>query len=419
MSKLYAESRGEGSRDLFNKRVMYRRRVRNAAGNNRNIVDFTIGEKKLYGKVDMWHSPIYIKYDSRLRPIRGVDPQQSPKAFNFVADLFNEMILEFERCTINGQIDKTDPYLSSVVAHKAYTNPIFGYREYKEIFLKKVKSRFVKNNIMIEDFPHFLKEFMKIATTAFKSTPFTYAGYVKSDLNSIMSSGLAIEIADLDYNNDKEKVDVFMKSKNWPFFVNACNKYGFIIDHNIPWRIICDLKSPEIAFVRAKYYSSTQEVFDMGYTRASVESFVSLPRDLIELYNAVKRNRFKKQVICGKRVTHEVIRPPSYTVNEIVEQYGLDHFLKIYMKLRLLEEKPDMDVEKKKFLIRDTLEYVRLKGNYTYVETYFERFINKPFDKRYSHTYNKNVVMPARQKVMQEKRQAFSASEVKQAMTSY
>lgn len=89
------------------------------------------------------------------------------------------------------------------------------------------------------------------------------------------------------------------------------------------------------------------------------------------------------------------------------------------MKLRLLEEKPDMDVEKKKFLIRDTLEYVRLKGNYTYVETYFERFINKPFDKRYSSTYNKNVVLPARRKAMQEKKQAFSASEVKQAMTSY
>jgi len=419
MSKLYAESRGEGTRDLFNKKVMYRRRIKSAAGNKRNIIDFTIGEKKLYGKVDMWYSPIYIKYDSRLRPIISADSQKPLRAFNFVADLFNEMVSEFERCTINGQIDKTDPFLSSIHAHKAYSNPIYSYREYKEIFLKKVKSRFVKNDIMVEDFPHFLKEFMKIATTAFKFTPFTYAGYVKSDLNSIMSSGLAIEIADLDYNNDKEKVDIFMKSKNWAFFVNACNKYGFIIDHNIPWRIICDLKAPEIAMVRANYYLSTQDVFDRGYTRASADSFISLPRDLLELYNSVKRNRFKKQIICGKRVTHKVIRPPSYTVNEIIEQYGLDHFLKIYMKLRLLEEKPDMDVEKKKFLIRDTLEYVRLKDNYAYVETYFERFINKPFDKRYSATYNKNVLLPARRKALQEKKQAFSASEVKQAMTSY
>ena len=419
MSKLYAESTKEGTRDLFNKRVMYRRRIKSAAAGNTNVVDFTIGEKKLYGKVDAWHSPMYIKYNSRLKPIFGTDKQRPPYAFNFVADLFNQMVSEFERCSINGQINRDDPFLSTLQAYKAYENPMIGYKEYKEIFFEKVKSKFMSNEIMVEDFSHFLEEFMKMATTSAKSTPITYAGYIKSDLNSIMTSGLAIEIADLDYNNDEEKIDVFVKSKNWPFFVNACNKYGFIIDYNIPWRIVCDIKAPEIALARAQYYLSTDMLFDMGYTRSSIESFTSLPKDLLELYNLVKRKRFKKQVICNRKITQKVISPPSYSVAEIIEQYGLDHFLKIYMKLRLLEEKPDMDPEQKVFLLKDTLEYVRLKGNYIYLETYFERFINKPFDKRYSATYNKNVVVPARQKLMQEKTLAFSAGGIRQAMTSY
>jgi len=419
MSDQYAESNNEKTSDLFNKRMMYRLRARRSMAGERNMVDFTLGEKKLYGKVDMWHSPIYVKYDSRLKPVRSVDPQQPLRAFNFVADLFNKMVSEFERCTANGQISKKDRFLSELKAYKAFESPVIGYKEYRDILYDKIKSRFVLHNIVVEDFPHFLTEFMKMANTAAKTTPITQAGYIKSDINSIMSSGLAIEVADLGYSNDEEKVQEFLKSKNWKFFVNACNKHGFIIDHNIPWRIICDVKAPEIEIARNQYYLSAIDLFDRGFTKSSIESFTFLPRQLLDLYNLVKRKRFKKEVICGGKVTHKVIVPPNYSVNEIILQYGLDHFLKIYLKLRLAEEKPDMSPYQKKQLIKDTLQYRKLNNDYGVVEKYFERFINKPFDKRYSATYNKNVLIPARRQHMKEQSLAYSESSIKQAMTSY
>ena len=419
MSRSYAESNKEKTSDLFNKRVLYKLKARRSASGVRNIVDFTIGEKKLYGKVDEWFSPIYVQHSSKLKPIRSIDSDKPSQAFNFVADLFNEMVREFERCAASGQIDKTDPFLSSLKAYKAFEDPARGYREYQDILFNTIESRFKINNIMVEDFTHFLTEFMRAAETIAKGTPLTLSGYIKSDLNTIMSSGLAIEIADMDYDNDDEKVESFIKSKNWEFFVNACNKYGFIIDHNIPWRIICDVKAPGCRVVMTKYYLTPAELLSGGFSRASINSLISLPKDLLALYDKVKKKRFKKQVICGKRMIQKVIIPPTYTSSDIIDKYGLDHFLKIYMKLRLLEEKPEMDADQKRFLIKDVLQYVRLKGDYGALESYFEKFINKPFDKRYSMTYNYNVVMPARQKMLQGESLAYSVNSIKQAMTSY
>jgi hypothetical protein len=419
MTQYYAESNKERTSDLFKKRLMYRIRTSRATAGKKNLIDFQIGEKKLYGKVDMWHSPIFVKYESRLKPLESSNSEEQLRAFSFVADLFNQMASEFERCRLNGQISTEDPYLSELKAYKAFESPIRGFDEYKQILFEQIKSRFMLANIMVEDFPHFLDHFMKIAKIAMKTTPFTRAGYMKSDLNSIMTSGLAIEIADMDYSNDEEKVELLLKSKNWPFFVNACNKHGFIIDRNIPWRIICDVKAPEIEIARNKYFLSSTELFNRGFQHASIDGLTFLPKQLLELYNMVKRKRFKKQVICGKRITHKVIKPPSYTVDQIINTYGLDHWTKLYMKLRLIEEKPNMDPQQQKNLIRDTLQYLRLKNDYSVVETYFERFINKPFDKRYSVTYNENVLKPAREKRRQEQSLAYSANSIKQAMTSY
>ncbi len=67
--------------------------------------------------------------------------------------------------------------------------------------------------------------------------------YTKSKLNSLTNSGLALEIADAPYDNDDQKINDFVNSKNWEFYVNACNSYGFMIDINAPWRLIADLDS--------------------------------------------------------------------------------------------------------------------------------------------------------------------------------
>jgi len=419
MSKIYAESNSEGAAKLFNKRFMYKMRSKRSVPGANNIVDFTIGEKKLYGKVHHLYRPIFVKYETRIKPLYNSSSDNTMYAFNFVADLFNEMVNDFKRCAAKGQIDKEDPYLSNLKPYKAFIDPRLEYKNYQNIFSSRLREKFNDGSVMVEDFDHFMEIFMDIASRAARTTPITFTSYIKSDFNSIMSSGLAIEISDEDYSNDDDKVSMFLESKNWNFFVNACNKYGFIIDYNVPWRIICDVKAPEIQTAISNYYNSVDEVFSLGYSRTSLEDLLTMPRLLLSLYNSVRKKSFKKQIICNGRVKDEIINPPTYTVEELLVDKGLDYFIKIYMKLRLAEENLDLSADQEYYLIKDVLEYINLRDDVMAIEEYFERYLSLPFDKTYSYTYNMNVVYDQLSKKLEMGGQTLSLGDATRTITGY
>ena len=419
MSKIYAESNGEGTARLFNKRFMYKMRSTRSVSGAKNIVDFTIGEKKLYGKMHQLYRPIFVKYESRLKPLSNSSSDNTLYAFNFVADLFNEMVNDFKRCAAKGQIDTEDPYLSNLKPYKAHIDPKIEYKNYQRIFFQKLNERFTAGSVMVEDFDHFMEIFMDVASRAARTTPITFTSYIKSDLNSIMTSGLAIEISDEDYSNDEDKVNLFLKSKNWEFFVNACNKYGFIIDYNVPWRIICDVKAEEIEPAISNYYNSVADVFNLGFSRTSIEDVLTMPKLLLSLYNSVRKSSFKKQIICNNRVKYETINPPTYTVEEILVEKGLEYFIKIYMKLRIAEEDMNLTKDEEYFLIKDVLQYISLRDDVLAVEEYFERYLSLPFDKTYSYSYNMNVVYDLLTKKLQGGGETLSVGAATRTVTGY
>ena len=419
MSKIYAKSNSEGTARLFNKRFMYKVRSKRSVPGANNIVDFTIGEKKLYGKVHHLYRPVFLKYQSRLKQLKNSSASEPMYAFNFVADLFNEMVLDFERCAAKGQIRTDDPFLSSLKPFKAYEDPILAYREYQDIFFSNLKQKFDNNSIMVEDFDHFMSIFMDSAMRIASNTPVTFTSYIKSEFNTIMSSGLAIEISDATYDDDENKVKMFLESKNWEFFVNACNKYGFIIDYNVPWRIICDVKAPEIQPALSLYYPTVNEFFDFGFSRTSIEDLLNMPKMLLELYHSVRKKSFKKQIVCGGRTKTEVVRPPTYTAEQILLDKCFDYFIKIYMKLRMAEENVQMSKEHQYFLMKDIVEYINLRDDVLAIENYFERYLSLPFDKTYSYTYNMTVVYEKLRKELQAGGATISVGEATRAMTGY
>ena len=419
MSKIYAESNAEGTARLFNKRFMYKMRSKRSVVGATNIIDFTIGERKLYGKVHHLYRPVFVKYQSRLKQLKNSAAREPMYAFNFVADLFNEMVLDFERCAAKGQINRDDPFLSSLKPYKAYQDPTLAYEEYKDIFFSSMREKFTNGSIMIENFDHFMEVFMESAVRVATNTPITFTSYIKSEFNTIMSSGLAIEISDATYDNDDDKVKMFLESKNWEFFVNACNKYGFIIDYNVPWRIVCDVKAPEIQPALTQYYPSVNEFFDFGFSRTSIEDLLAMPKLLLDFYHSVIKKSFKKQIICNGRVKTEVIKPPTYTTQQILIEKGFDYFIKIYMKLRMAEENFQMSKERQYFLMKDIIEYINLRDDVLAIENYFERYLSLPFDKTYSYTYNMNVVYEKLRKELQSGGATMSVSSAVQAMTGY
>lgn len=400
MSKYYAESNEESTKLLFNKRIMYSSKVRAFAIQNdqQNIRDFNFGEYCYYGKLDNYYSPIFLsEQDNNLKNLGAGQGEKSFKALNFVADLFNEMARDFERCAATSVIKSDDPFLSNLKVYRAHVPFNKEYENYLQIFTDQLIDVFKTRDVQVESFEQFMTEFMNIAPTILSKTSFTKAAYIKSQNNSILTSGLAIEIADLSYENDEEKRAQFLESKNWPFFVNACNKYGFLIDHNIPWRIVCDIKAPEIMPYMEPYgYSGGFFLLALGYRKASTEGVDELPKILLQMYDKIRKGSFIKTKTCTDgTILKEKVTSKTYTLGELKSRYDFTYFSKIYLLLRLMEEEPPINDSQRRRLVKDILTIITETGSNLPIEYFFERHINKTLDKPFTIDYYINVVRPA------------------------
>jgi len=213
------------------------------------------------------------------------------------------------------------------------------------------------------------------------TNPLTFPAFVKSRKTPMNISGLVIEIADLGLNNDQEKVNLFSKSKNWNFYVNTCKSYGFMVDKNIPWRIIADIGS-ETMIEYAKKYNlfDTDDILLNCYERSPSRYYNTFTQNMLDLYNNIKPRSIIKLTECnGKTITNRT-KPKEYTNTEILQNsYGQDNFLMLYCKLRFTEEESQYTEEEKRSIIRETLQISKSKNRYYAIKN-FESLINKTFD---------------------------------------
>ena len=249
MSKYFALNNKESAKSFFQKKLYYWAYVSDKS--LKNVIDFSSGEKALYGRVGRSMQPIVLKRGTLKSLKNAKRPEQPQRAINFVADIFNEMSRQFEKKTTLSQIATNDPHLTRLVVHKSYVSPEKLYADHREKYINQIAKMFKSQKLYFSDFDEFLALLLPVLQSTCKTTRFTYPGFVKSIECSIMSTGLAIEIADLKYNNDEDKVKQFLRSKNWDFYINTCNSYGFMVDLNTPWRIVADLESDAMKEIAA------------------------------------------------------------------------------------------------------------------------------------------------------------------------
>jgi len=391
MSKYYKENNFESTRHLFNKGLVYRGKVIKPKDNN--VIDFNLGEKTFYGRVRRDSTPVIPISPSVLKTVRSSDPEgRPPVVMNFVADIFDQMVLQFRKCVQLNKISDSDPFLSTLVAYQGYVNPGALYDNYRNVIFSMVEQYFINNNINVSTFEDLSYRFKDMAPYLIRNTRLTYPGFIKSRDCPILCSGLAIQIAnEQDFTNDDEKVKKFIGSKNWEFFINTCDTYGFMIDYNIPWRIVADIDSRIMRQSAARYgYMNPNDLLSRGYTSPAARYITDqLPLDMFNLYNRLKADYWTEQVICHDGSTVQVPHASEdYTWEEFTKKFNTKFFLRLYLWLRLYEELPGLSRSEGKRIITDTL--LLCNTSLTKGLSLFERIINKEFDKVGSFSYINN-----------------------------
>jgi len=394
MSDLLAENNNESTTELFYKRTLYRTILKNKKP--RHIVDFNIGEKFLFGRVGRKYIPIQIKGNGFLKKIAPkylLEPSADMRAMNFVVDVFNDFAKQFEKCVAIGQISGDDPFLSKIKVHKAYLDPNFRYDAYLDVFTNALASQFEKRKIDVMNFEGFVESLLNIIQNGALTFPLTKTAYIKSRWCPINCSGFAIEIADLSYENDDEKIKDFINSRNFNFYVNACNSYGFMIDLNAPWRMVADIDSEIMREYGKAYGVGTPDLVLLNqFNYVHFDYFRTFPQTLLRIYNRLRRQVIIQTTTCRDDTIHtHYLESDSYELSELEKKFPTSYFLKKYFQIRFLEEESHFSEQEQKRLIQECLQAQEGLGTPSAL-TIFEQILNKTFDYHGSLSYiNKQI----------------------------
>jgi hypothetical protein len=368
MARFFGKNNTTQTRGLMGERTnYYTRAFERDQGDNLDIkpvVDFNFAERVYYGRVDPVLEPVYpnsnyIKYISHSR-----NPQNAPLLMDFVSDMYNDLSNQFFRSCKLGQISQDDPYFTDLAAFDSFVNPEQDYRNYLLGLLEVYNDVYLQehnraNNIKtIEDYISMLFEFSKKLGSTF---PITFSGFMLSTRSSIFSSGLAVTIADLPMDVDKDKDDLFILNKNFSFYLNMAKNHGFSVNKNVPFMMVADLNSPITKQYMAKYLvGSTDSIFTSRYKHTYTSDFDKLLTNIITSYRVFvnKKSYIKLLEPCNGITKTKIINKEN--INNIVIERIINNnrlLINIYNNIRNIEEDKPFSENDMKIMNRDALRY--------------------------------------------------------------
>lgn len=285
------------------------------------------------------------------------------RVFDFVADSYSLMRLNLTTAIERGLISTEGSAIGNLDMLKSYKNPVKKYSEYLGNILNFYNNTHIPNFIgitSITSYSDYVKYFFKFLEKESKNIPITLTRWNTSTYSSILDTGLAFQYAEIDYDEDQEKIDKIVDHQSFQFFKNSCLNFGFSIPHYTPQMLVYDISSPASDAIKARY-----GIYTLGLLFGSrfIKTYTidnNLLYNNINIYfnKYVEKNSQIKitTTVCGQTVS-EYIRLQQIDLN--TRPYSDEQELEIYSMIRNIEEgfpfsrqKMDNINKKSKYLIK-------------------------------------------------------------------
>jgi len=364
----------------------------------KKVTDFNFAEKTLYGRVDIQHNPIIVN-DLYLKPIMVAhsDTPMPMMVMNFVSDQFRDFERHFAKGRLLGYISNNDPVFSTLNVKRGYENPNELYKKHydniMELFVFEylpIRASQIHN---FNDFTNFFVPFMKQMTDTF---PITLSGFQRSYHSNIFTSGLAIDIGGIVFDDDEQKQKKILDTPSYAFFNKTAKQYGFLINKRNPGVLVSELGSPVTQqYLNKHAIFGTSQLLRTQYDKTLHQDIGILTNILLWSYNLfVNKNRIVKtpKVIKSKVIFSSHKR--KYINNNNINNNNIIH---LYITIRNIEEESpynDNEVENifnyslriKEKSSNMMLEYIddQFKAKYTYKDgtlNYYKKKLKKQLDK--------------------------------------
>ncbi len=334
-----------GSKAIFVLRETYDKVFPDIVG----VYDSYNQDNILYGRVDPSGDVIHAN-EFYLRQVNA-EAGKEVYCFDFVADAFedfeNSIKVQYAR-----RVKQDDFFAGDWSAERGWESPHAFYdnrmSDANQVFIKG--NLFLKNNKdNVKNIDDFIKIFLDDFCDPLKSQiVLTKSGLLTSKYYNPATTGLCVEIDTTPAGLDSVKFEKFIKSPNFEFYLLTAAKHGFIVDKNVPWRLIANLNSPRMKEYMALYNLNSGNIFESRfiktykydvqnlkvYIKQFYDSFLSISPNYITELPVFGTLKCPPSAQSGKKT---LPRQPI-TDQQYNEKYDNLFWLKAYYRLKLNEK---------------------------------------------------------------------------------
>ena len=278
-------------------------------------------------------------------------------ALDFVVDAYEVMKREYENSSLQNKISSDSTYLSKLFVHKG----VFSVSDQQRKLRATLNGSFVSYANVIKDesnsilsFEDFAPFFMEFLIPVLGVTPITNSSYMISRHSSPLTSGLCLEVADLDHSKDEDKSKHFLDDPNFQIYKILAANSGFAIDKNAPWRLVADIASKkmlEFATKRVSSINTAEDILDYYFEDVRTtqkpeqrtlkyDELDDLKRMMYGAYNALvleKPSVSVKSVDSKRNVSTEIQKRTKETFNAINARMGNDFWYDKFVRIKNIE----------------------------------------------------------------------------------
>lgn len=368
VAPLAGTSRLQGSKETFLEREYYKDLLfKSFTGQERNFVD-SWNSMSPFGLVDPRGVPCVptVEY---MQEIRNSD-NRSIFVLNFVADAFDDLSDSYADRSNWSMPEDYSAYGSvygNPVAHDGWRSADDMYNTHMvgEMFDFFANEYVASKANSFDDFKEFVPVFLKFMKMAARLMPVTFSSFVKSSSCPSAASGLVVDLALEDPNDDHNKYKRFLDDPNFELYRGVAEKHGFLIDKNIPWRLYANLNHKNMRRLINKNGfpvagpRAIVNLYQMAFYQAYYDDIEYLRFYMAAYYNAIIKSEpvvFRPKLGCvgAKKsvITSQIEREPLRCFNangailegsDYTRNYGPLFWMKVYYCLRSLEEGMDMN----------------------------------------------------------------------------
>jgi len=347
MTNFYGKNDIDSTIDLFFERADYRLTAYDTPSGPDQVRNLNFVESSMYGCINTRMDTVY-PIESYMKYLTSIQTSDiNPRAIDFVADAFSDLVKKFDQACRTNIIPTNDPFLSHIKAVRGFVDPFVEYSKYIENLMDEYINDYLvsqnkKQNVLkIKDFINNLHFFIRDNK---KLAPLTFTSWQRSRLSSIFTSGLAISIADLPIDDDKIKEESFLDNPIYPFYLNICKEHGFLISHNAPWVLVADvLSAPMMKYsLRLPYIiNSPQSLFEKRFEIAYNKDILLLKDLVLEYYNRFASSFVSEKELgcnCKNNTIFNMFLRRPVTMETLDQEYSHHDWLNFYVQVRNIEE---------------------------------------------------------------------------------